>query len=116
MTVKTDGKLIALVSILSGIHVRYLHRRDKQSTHVVMTSGERLSGEGIRLTSDQCKYTLDIVLADGDNDTLIVRVLDDTSGSIETVNVIEHSDTTPEKRSELKDTICGILDGVIVYE
>lgn len=105
--IRTAGNIIALASLISGVHCHFLNHRGEQE--VVIKAGDHQLGEGIQMTSNMCPYNLSIRV---ENDELIVATWED--GAL--MNLIRIKGECSKERAELKATVVNILKGVTKFE
>jgi hypothetical protein len=105
--IRTAGNIIALTSLLSGVHCYFLHH--ERSSEVVIKAGNILLGEGIQMTSDRCAYRLNVYL---EVDELVVSTWHD--GAM--INQLRIVGDTVEDRRDLLAKVVKILMGETVFE
>lgn len=104
--IRTAGNIIALTTLLSGVHCYFVHH--ERSSEVVIKAGNHLLGEGIQLTSDRCTYNLSVSV---EADELVVSVWED--GVM--MNQLR-TEGDSEGRKELLAKVIKILMGETKFE
>lgn len=105
--IRTAGNIIALSSLISGVHCHFLNHLGEQE--VVIKAGDHMLSEGIQMTSNVCPYNLSVSL---EGDELIVSTWE--SGVL--MNQIRIKGEDSKERAELKATVVNILKGVTKFE
>lgn len=110
--VNTAPNIIHLITVLSGIHAHFTNHTDAKDVTVNMVSGNNLLGEGIKITSDKCPYTIDISTAEGANGALDISIWED--GTM--VQRVQSTAAAPEERRTVKLHLIAVLKGEAVYD
>lgn len=105
--INTTGNVIALVSILSGIHARFANHPDE--ANVVLTYGDHQLGEQFVATSDKMVGEVRVYI---ENDS--IHITYSHEGVTYTNEVFR--EFGPEYRCQMRDYAIDLLNGTVVIE